>query len=384
MKYVLKNIKNFIKTERMIFLLALICIIASSFIINFSYGLYQNYNVIKEEEESELYEFEISFNNDFNGTYATKEMIENTVLSFSSSLDQAIDMFLIIPQCDEIDSDVYGNMLIRFCVDNGKITPCTLFKNNMQSFGTLVSGSYFSDEQEANGENVALVFDDIGYSGSLTEQLMISDDTISFQGKEYKIIGTQRMHPLIVPFKSLNDDTPIYTILFHFVKPITRSQYNEIKSVVYENFGDLASIPDLEIPESENYYLYNTIILISILIAILAAINFAVLYKYILSKRTKTLAVFRICGCTKAKTLRIFLSECMLITIPVFALTSLVYDRLILPILANHFEYIKSAYSPLLYLIIFGIYVVSSLIVLGIMIYFEFLRKSIRETKGGR
>ncbi|MCC8135179.1 MAG: hypothetical protein LIO40_00640, partial [Ruminococcus sp.] len=155
------------------------------------------------------------------------------------------------------------------------------------------------------------------------------------------------------------------------------------KSVVYENFGDLASIPDLEIPESENYYLYNTIILISILIAILAAINFAVLYKYILSKRTKTLAVFRICGCTKAKTLRIFLSECMLITIPVFALTSLVYDRLILPILANHFEYIKSAYSPLLYLIIFGIYVVSSLIVLGTMIYFEFLRKSIRETKGG-
>ena len=71
------------------------------------------------------------------------------------------------------------------------------------------------------------------------------------------------MHPIIVPFNSLNEDTPINTILFHFKKPVTRSQYNEIKEIFSNNFGEIASIPDLDIPESENYYLYNTIILIS-------------------------------------------------------------------------------------------------------------------------
>lgn len=50
MKYILKNIKLFIKNEKMVFLLVLLCVVTSSFIISFSYGLYQNYNVVKEEE----------------------------------------------------------------------------------------------------------------------------------------------------------------------------------------------------------------------------------------------------------------------------------------------------------------------------------------------
>ena len=378
MKYIIKNIKSFIRTEKIIFILILICIIASSFIINFSYGLYQNYHVIKEEEESDLYSFEITFNNDLNGDYASKGVLKNTLMSFSDSLNDSIDMYFVVPYTDEINTDEYGDMIIRFCISNGNIAPCELFKKNMQTYGTLISGEYFSEEQEKNGENVALAF-----TGDVTETLMNENGTISFQGKEYEIIGTQRMHSLIVPFESLNSDTPINDLLFNFVKPLTRSQYDEIKEKISDAFGELAVIPELDIPESENYYLYNTIIIISVLIALLSAINFAVLYKYILSKRTKSLSVFRICGCTRFKALGMFLSECMIITIPVFALTSLCYDKFILPVLAVHFEYIESAYNMKLYLIIFAIYVLSSLIVLGIMIYFSFLRKTIKESWGG-
>ncbi|MDE6500985.1 MAG: hypothetical protein K2L10_02750 [Ruminococcus sp.] len=377
MKYIIKNIKSFIRTEKIIFILILICIIASSFIINFSYGLYQNYHVIKEEEESDLYSFEITFNNDLNGDYASKGVLKNTLMSFSDSLNDSIDMYFVMPYSDEINVDDYGNMIVRFCIKDGNIAPCELFKKNMQKNGTLMSGEYFSEEQEKNGENVALAFVEDS-TGTLKD-----NGTLSFQGKEYKVIGTQRMHSLIVPFESLNSDTPINDLLFNFVKPLTRSQYDEIKEKISDAFGELAVIPELDIPESENYYLYNTIIIISVLIALLSAINFAVLYKYILSKRTKSLSVFRICGCTKFKALGMFLSECMIITIPVFALTSLCYDKFILPALAVHFEYIESAYSMKLYLIIFAIYVLSSLIVLGIMIYFSFLRKTIKESWGG-
>ena len=54
MKYILKNLKALIKNEGMIFMLMIVCIISSSLIINFSYGLYQNYNVIKNESKSDL------------------------------------------------------------------------------------------------------------------------------------------------------------------------------------------------------------------------------------------------------------------------------------------------------------------------------------------
>lgn len=318
MKYTLKNIKSFVQTEKMIFILVLLCIISSSFIINFSYGLYQNYHVIREEEESDLYEFEISFNNDLSDNYASKDKIKQVVLSFSDSLNDSIDMYMITPHIEEIPAETYGTTFIRFCVKDSKISPCKLFEENMEQYGTLVSGEYFTEEQENNGENVVLVFDDEGSLNSLTEKLKSSNDTILFQDKEYKIVGVQKMHPIIVPFDSLNGDTPINFISFHFIKPLTRTQYDEIKEKVLLTFGDIAVVPDLDIPESENYYLYNTIIAISILIAILSSINFAVLYQYILSKRRKTLGVFMLCGCTRLKALKVFLSECMLITIPVF------------------------------------------------------------------
>ena len=206
---------------------------------------------------------------------------------------------------------------------------------------------------------------------------MIDDETIVFQGKKYKIIGLQKMHPLIVPFESLNDDTPIDLLLFNFKNPLTRSQYNEIKEKIQSNIGDLASIPELNIPEPENYYLYNTIIFISALIAILAAINFAILYQYVLTKRRKTLSIFRICGCTITRAFKMLISECMIITIPTFVLTSLIFDKTALPILSKYFEYIESAYSIKLYLLIFVIYVFFCFIILSLMICLGYLRKSI-------
>lgn len=379
MKYIKKNLIIFIKNEKMIFFLMLLCIFTSSFIIDFSYGLYQNFHVIKAEEESELYEFEIPFNNDLNGNYAAKEAVKSTLLTFSEKLNDSIDMYLVLPHLDEIPAEEYGNTFIRFTIKNSAIAPCKIFKNNLKKYGAFIEGEYFSDAQEANGDNVVLIF-----NGDISNKLMVKDDKISFQGKLYDVIGIQKMHPIIVPFNSLNEDTPINTILFHFKKPVTRSQYNEIKEIFSNNFGEIASIPDLDIPESENYYLYNTIILISVMIAVLAAVNFAVLYKYILSKRTKTLSIFRICGYTKRKALTLFLSECMFISVPVFVLTTLIYHKAVLPVLAKRFEYIESAYSLKLYLTIFAIYLLSSLTVTGIMIYFSFLRKTIIETKGGK
>ena len=75
-----------------------------------------------------------------------------------------------------------------------------------------------------------------------------------------------------------------------------------------------------------------------------------------------------------------FLSECMLIAIPLFAATTVIYDRIVLPKLGQHFEYIESAYSIKLYLLIFCIYIAATLIVLLFMIS-GFLRKTIREAK---
>lgn len=370
MKYIFKNLKSFIRTERMIFSLMLICVVVSSFVIDFSYGLYQNYHVVKKEETGDLSEFEINFHNT-DSKYASKEVLKDTMLSFSDDLNNEISTYYIGVDVPELHD--YGYCACRVSIKDGKFAANEVFKENLERQG--LSDSYFSDEQEANGEHVALVMED----NQFIERFVSDDETIIFQGSEFKVIGYGGLCTVTVPFNSLKGDTVVNNITFVFDKFITRSQYDEIKEKMSNAFKDIADIPNLDIPESEQYYLYNTVIIISVMIALLSAINFAVLYRYILSKRLKSLAIFRICGCSVGKALGIFLSECMIITIPVFTATTILYDKFILPILSKHFEYIESAYSFNLYLMIFAIYILSSLIVLIIMIYFDFMTKSIKE-----
>lgn len=383
MKYIIKNITSFVKKEKAIFMLVLLCVITSSFVIIFSYGLYKNYNRVKFEEENKLNEFYAVFNNS-ETAFASKGELKRILLNFSDELNEAVDMYYPVLICEEPKDSGEEEMIgIRFCIKNGDILPCTIFKDNLVTQGWMWSGRYFSEQEEKNGERVALIFvNDYGGIGEFSKKLMIDDETALFQGNEYKIIGSQMFEEFIVPFNCVKDDTLVSFVVFHFKKAVTRSQYNEIKEALEKNFPNVVEVQDLDIPEIENYYFYNTIIMISVLIAVLAAINFAFLYKYILSKRIKALAVLRICGCTKQQALGMFIGECMIIVVPVLALTTLAYDKLLLPKLGQYFEYIKSVYSPKLYLLISAIYIIITFIVLLVMINFGFLNKEIVEAKG--
>lgn len=394
MKYTIKNMQSFMKREKIIFILVLICIITSSFIINFSYGLYQNYNVIKAEENSDFTRIDITIND---RDSVTKEKIKECVFSVSNKTNNALRMYIVYPIIEEFynrQNIDWNRLMCRFVVKDNTIRPSTDFAQSLIDNGNMISGEYFTEEQEQNGELVALVrpiadpqFKDtmVDCTSEITTRVEGEKRWVEIQNKEYEVIGYHKqLATPYFPFESLDESTTFQDFIhLMFYKPITRPQYNEIKRNFEGVFGSAVTVPDMDIPESENYYLYNTIILISVMIAILAAINFAVLYKYILSKRTKTLAIFRICGCTKFKALGMFLTECMMIAVPLFALTTLVYDKYVLPKLGRHFEYIESAYSFKLYLLIFGIYIAATFVVLLFMIN-GFLRKNIREAKEER
>ena len=390
MKYIVKNMHSFLKNEKMIFMLIILCVVTSSFIINFSYGLYQNYNVVKAEETSEFTEIPIIINNQ---EAITKAKVKECVFSISDKTNKAINMYLVFPIIEPFysqqfhDTNPWNRINLYFTAENGIIKPSTRFEENLKKNGNLIDGEYFNEAQEANGERVAIVELEngelsFGCTKAITTRIDGDKRWVEIQGKEYEVIGyhTQMATPYF-PFESLDETTNFQELIdIVFKKPITISQYNEIKQNFELVFGDAVTVPDMDIPESENYYLYNTIIIISILIAVLAAINFAVLYKYILSKRTKMLAIFRICGCTKLKVLSMFLMECMIIAIPLFAATTFIYDKFVLSQLGKHFEYIEDAYSFNLYVLISGIYIIATILVLILMIN-GFLRKTIREAK---
>ena len=204
---------------------------------------------------------------------------------------------------------------------------------------------------------------------------------------EYKEDEIDIVHQIFIPFGTLPDDTEFVLegetspFFFEFYEPVTKSQYNDLAACLEAYTAGRATLPPMEFTEVSEIYYYRTILLISAVIAVLAAVNMAILYKYILERRAKTIVIFRICGSSLLRMCGMYICECMLAVIPLFALTELFYHTVIMPKLCTVFEYMESAYSLNIYLYIFVIYIVISFIVLLIMMIGSLRKQSLIEQK---
>ena len=378
---IFKLIFHDFKSYRMISILIVLNIIISAFVICFSYGIYQNYNTVIDEGESSMHLLEIlpTKQKDNNQSSITTKMVIETVKSLSDETLGNIENFsceALIPT-SAIEKNLFS---FGFSYSNGK------FHNDL-----------FTDEEYNSYDKIVAINSafrrkNVHYGFSLANDNKVYDtkyigdaNSIDINGEEFKIIDTYCDDIMVSPITAFNNDTPIMEgVEINFKTDISRSQYDEIVGAVAMKMGDNADVPEMDISPASELFYYRTILMISVLISILAALNFAVLYRFVLEKRIKMLTIFRICGCTKLRMIFTYLFECMIIGLPIFALTQLVYDKLVLPMLSNTFEYIGYAYSPLLYLAIFGIYAVSSFIVLIIMISIYISRRSIIELKSGK
>jgi len=386
MKYTIKNLISLIRTEKIIFVLMLLCVISSSVVINFSYGLYGNYQREKIESESAAKTIEMET---VDSTAVTKDKLKECALSLSDGTNNDIEMYYLTPIIEPFYSGReigWGTMAVCFSVKGGQITVCDLFKNNLEKNGTIYKGEYFTHIQETQGAFVAIAGDDFGDIDSCSEAITsrTENGTVYFeiQGKEYEVIALHKMgNTPFVPFESLDDDTQFDgEIYLGFESSFTRSEYNEVREVFESAFGDAIIVPEPDITDAGDIYLYNTIIIIAVLIAVLSAVNFAVLYKYILEKRQKSIAIFAICGCRKMKAFTIFLSECVIMSLPIYIISAICYDKLILPRVGEYLDYINEVYSVRAYAVIFLIWAVSTVLVLCIMLARAFFGKTLYQS----
>ncbi len=282
---------------------------------------------------------------------------------------------------------------------DGKITD--VYKNSPFSAQEYDSGervaavleTYYSKktEERPSGYVIDLRSDDGEiFPVSVGSRLLTDDiDSVVVGGERFKIkyvlpepdvdLGIQLQIPITAlpesamlcanGFHTDDEGRPAaFTLYFPEDKPCTRSQYDEIKDKLSLAFGDMAVIEPVMIDDSRETAFYNTVIMLAIVISLLAAVNMAILYRYILEKRSGDLAVMRICGCTKRKASAMYLAECMAVNIPLFALTQLAFHKLLLGQLEKIFPEISKGYSFGLYAAVFCIYIAISLLIMRAMI----------------
>ncbi len=282
---------------------------------------------------------------------------------------------------------------------DGKITD--VYKNSPFSAEEYDSGekaaavleTYYSKrpDKRPTGYMIDLRSDDGEALPVSVESRYLTDDidSIAVCGERFKIkyvlpepdvdMGVQLQIPITAlpetamlkanAFHLDDEGRPIaFALYFSEDHPCTRSQYDEIKDKLSAAFGDMIVIEPVMIDDSRETAFYNTVAMLAIVISVLAAVNMAILYRYILEKRSGDLAVMRICGCTKRKASAMYLAECMAVNIPLFALTQLAFHKLLLPQLEKIFPEISEGYSFWLYAAVFGIYILISALIMRAMI----------------
>lgn len=389
MKYIFKNIIKFIRNDTQIFILVILTVIMSSFMLHFSYAVYQNYEIKKESvtEEQDYIYIDLTYDMervdighpagmykwaDFEGDAITIDMLEACLKNIDEDVLNQIDNMYTEVSVDNIP------LSMHFLFDDGK------FIINDEIAKVCVSiGRYFSQEEFDNGEKVAMVFDyeniNIG-DNPLTEEMLYDESHIKIGDEIYEIIGYHHITvdtPLI-PITALPKDTILCKPLnLEFKDNINLYQYTEVYNAVTTYFGELAYVWPANLPNIDTIRLYNTIIIIAVIISIIAAINFAILYRYILNKRQRQITCMRLCGLKYYKTIFMYIGECMVLTLPVYILTAFSFAKWVLPWMSDFYQYGFTTYNKVVYLVLFGIYFVISLAVLLIMLLSNISKKRV-------
>jgi len=377
MSYILKNIMRFLKNERLIFCVIVICVLCSSLILNFSYGLYQNYNVKKTESEIEL---NTIFPTIAEGCTLTKRDLQNYSMALTQETLDAMEVICGMAELDNFKAEDYGELYMRFTIRDGRFQICEHTKESFERQGQLLTGRYITNEEEANGAYVALNSIEMG------DTLSDGEGKIRLFGNDYTVIGTYKGASSlpIVPFLTIPDSLQLTGVGIMFYHNVTKAQYNELTSVAEDILPGKLVFDDLQFPDSDTVYLYNNIMLIAILISLVSAINFTMLYLYMVKKRSHELSVFRICGCTKSKAVHYYLGECILISVPTYFAGIGLYIILLKQVLSGAFEFMEQAYNWKIYLSIFLIYLTVVLLLMEIVIRNKVSSSVMDSLRGGR
>lgn len=367
-KYTLKNIKSFFINNFIIFILLVISTITSAIVIFFSYGVYQNYNTILSYKEDDLSDDYIGINYVNTGSeYVTKRDLLNCLSEIDDISNELREQIIQYDVEGIIDNNSYE---FKFLYCDGKFKVAEEFKENLKKYDNLTEGTYWSDYEEANGICVALISDPAVFGEISALDSIKHVNQLKIGGKIYDIIGKQAWNEkgAMFPFSTVADEQLLTSTLISFNSAVSVKTYNQIRDVFNNYMGDKAVFEEIRTIDKDTYYTYKTVILISVFIALIAAINFMILYRYIMSTRKRTTAIFRILGLTPAKLNFMNMSECIILIVPFFILGMVLYQTVFLPRLHTYFVYMQDAYTPFVYFLLFVIFISVSLIVIGIML----------------
>ena len=411
MKYIFKNIRSFAKEYTKIFVLLIITIAASTLIIHLSYGLFREYRDRKALNRNSTNQFVLRLKSSYaqkadstSGTdgnmmkpgdlaYQTYEKrgdVQDVTVSdlkqFAKELEPEVADKLLNIHAGVLQGEYRfeTDFLIsdREIVNSGDYGFDSLynFYDGVYTQNSFEYGRYFTDQEYTKGSRVCIMY---GFQNNLRGEYLkkyLVDDTNVLIGEEaYQIIGLQSgIGTGYIPITSVNGDSVLLDeIELRFKDNISLREINLLNDTAKQCFGDRA-VPNYELEETEeNSYLYDTILLLVLVVSLVAAFNFCALYHYIVTTRRRTLKIFRVCGLSLGKSIGLYLGECSLLSAGTYLITLFLFRFLLMPFLAQRMNVFDFHFKAGVYLVLFLIYFVSSFLIQCVMITWNLKKETI-------
>ncbi|WP_124098235.1 FtsX-like permease family protein [Ruminococcus sp. Marseille-P6503] len=343
---VAKNLKNFISKHTLVFIIMLAALTVSTITIL--------YVTVKLDTLSD-------------GLSAGDLELDQIRLKNTESLLAIDDISDRLQSYYENNSSV---LCVQGCIDTSDAyVTCFITdeKKNLADFSEKykpISGSFFSDEDIENGNNVMV---SVGIGTELK--------SVSLGDEEIKITGSY------APDGISNGYIPKNTVVNNGIIPDEyKIIYSDELSVrqAKEYKGQLEELfPEFEIETRMDYVLKEAPLMLDfenvclILMAVVAVISCAYLYAYVIQMRINEIYIFKLCGASAARLARIFLCELLLLLMLQFFTAFIIFRLCLINILKKYDFAFTYGYSWIHTVITFGIIIALSLMVFApVLIYY--------------
>ena len=355
--YSIKNLKLMIKNNLAVFIVFIFTVLISMTVILFGIGLYYEYEKKIEDKDIDSYAVGFTFND-----IIEKREIKDYIESLPSELISDVSYITCFSQTQLDGIEDVSPMVFYMQFNDDRFEYSNVIFDPMLDDQIIKSGSFFTQEQYANGEKVAIIMGET--NGFAIAPAPTQSSTITVFGQEYKVIGVlnprysnSMLESCYVPFESIPEDTQMEDSLFMGLnKKITQSEYDSFVTTINDYFGDRVSVLKADIDLESKYSYYVTVIIITVCISLLSILNIYIIYNYIIMSRKRQLAIFRLHGGRLIRLCFIAANEILIITLIMSILSAVLYSSLILSVLAQRFTIINDAISPSGYVIIIFVY----------------------------
>ena len=337
---VLKNIKNSIKGYRSIYIILIISQIISIMMALFSYGVYGNFQMEKTEFNFKTHVISACCN-DVVYAYEIREVMQE----FLEQSEDKLDYMNMWGDCD--DYNLIANCIYR----EGKF----YFKNVNTDY-EMYDGRFPTDIEISEAKKVVYTVN-YGKTG----------DYIDINGEKYLITGVLHTDTeeqgVNIAINAFPDNVPIKYVNLVFDKLPTVKDYNCFGKVLTEKLGDRVTIQEMDIKNEEYIIAMDSIITISVIIGIVAALDTALLYGYIMNKRRRQMMIMGITGAKRIHRIIINEAEIVLITLATTITGVLLFSNIFEKLINNIYKNSAEIFHAGSYAIVAMIYVVSVVII---------------------